>query len=422
MPHSHTNKPGAPHAGKCTVERIVHAMETLAPPILAEPWDNVGLLLGSPNRALNGPVLLTIDLSEPVADEAVERGCCAIIAYHPPIFHPIKRLTGGNTTERIILKLLASPTPAVGGGIAVYSPHTALDAAEGGVTDWLADGLLSISGAGIASQPSSTPGTHAGADRRALRAAGELHFTQEVKVVTFLPTEAVEKVRAGLASAGAGLIGKYELCSFTSTGHGTFRGLEGSNPAVGQAGHLEHTHEQRLEMVCSRRALPLAIETLRQFHPYEEPAIDVYELQPIPTRSVGAGRRVTLDHPTPLAELARRLKNYLKTESIAVAPREASPALDPEKLAVSRVAVVPGSGGELAALAMADGCELFVTGEMKHHEIRAAVSGGMSVILAGHTETERGFLPTLQSRLSASLPGTQVLISTRDRPALTWCR
>ena len=157
-------------------------------------------------------------------------------------------------------------------------------------------------------------------------------------------------------------------------------------------------------------------------HTPTHPAVDIYELQPIPQRAIGAGRRVTLDHPVSIAELARRLKTYLKVASIAIAPREASPALDPETVNVARIAVVPGSGGELAAAALADGCELFVTGEMKHHEIRAAVSSGMSVILAGHTETERGFLPTLQSRLTSSLNGVPVLISDRDQPALTWSR
>lgn len=385
-------------------------MHGIAPLRLAESWDNVGLLLGAADRPLDGPVMLTIDLSERVAEEAARDRCCAVIAYHPPIFHPLKRITGASSGERVLLKLMGA------GGIAVYSPHTALDAAEGGLTDWLADGLLGVAGAGIASRPSSTPGAHAGADRRALRAASEREPTQEVKVVTFLPHDDVEKVRGALSSIGAGLIGLYESCSFTTGGHGSFRGLPGSNPAVGKSGELEQVPETRLEMVCSRRALPLAMEMIRRFHPYEEPPVDVYELQAKPTRGAGAGRRITFDHPVSLAELARRLKAYLGVSAVSVAPRESEGAAGLEKIMVTRAGVVPGSGGELAGAAREDACDVFVTGEMKHHELRAAVSAGLSVIQAGHTQSERGYLPLLARRLSEQMPGIKFLPAREDRP------
>lgn len=370
------------------IANLIDAMQRIAPPELAEPWDNVGLLMGSRDAELAGPVLLTIDLTEAVAAEACRLQCGVVIAYHPPIFEPIKQITCATEAGRVALKLLRA-------GIAVYSPHTALDAAPNGMTDWLAEGLLGPKDAG------------GGGDRRALRSHTELPRTQELKVVTFAPMEKLDDLRKAMASAGAGIIGGYEVCSFSTAGHGTFFGGEGTRPALGEAGRLETVVEHRLEMVCSRDALALVLETLRRFHPYEEPAIDVYELMERPHRAAGAGRRITLDHAATLDELATRLKTHLGVKSVKIAPASDEP--------IDRIGVCPGAGGSLVPLALKAGCQLFVTGEMKHHELRAATANGLSVMLAGHTQTERPFLKLLAPRLSEQLGGAQVLVSAEDR-------
>jgi dinuclear metal center YbgI/SA1388 family protein len=367
---------------------LVAAMERIAPSHLAEPWDNVGLLLGAGAADLRGPVLLTIDLTEAVAHEALRRSCGAVIAYHPPLFDPVRRITDGNEFGRVAVALM-------GAGVAVYSPHTALDAAPGGMNDWLADGLIG---------PGDSGG---GGDRRALRSAAVRPDTQEVKVVTFVPRDSADAVRNALATAGAGIIGHYEACSFAAPGRGTFLAGAGASPAVGEVGRFEEVEELRLEMVCSKRALPLALETLRRFHPYEEPAVDVYELLPRPTRAVGAGRRITLDHAAGIDELAARLKRHLGVSVVQIARATDRP--------VERIGVCPGAGGSLAPMALAEGCQLFVTGEMKHHELRAAVAQGLSVLLAGHTQTERPYLPVLAARLGRELPGVQAVVSEEDR-------
>lgn len=369
------------------VNDLVSAMEKIAPSEYAEPWDNVGLLMGSLDREISGPVLLTIDLTEPVAREAREAGASAIVAYHPPIFHPLKRLDSKTGRQRALLA-------AAEAGMAVLSPHTALDAAPGGVTDWLADGLIE-------------QGATAGADRRALRPHYARPASEELKIVTFVPVESLENVRSALASAGAGIIGEYELCSFAIPGKGTFRGSEASNPAVGEAGRFEEVHEHRLEMVCSRKALPLAVATLRQFHPYEEPPIEVYELLGKPERAVGVGRRMVLDQPATLEHLAQRLKQHLGVSAVKVA------AARPGE--VTRIGVCPGAGAETAELALANGCEAFVTGEMRHHEVIVMVEAGMSILLAGHTETERGYLPVLAQRLNETLPDVRFAPARADR-------
>jgi dinuclear metal center YbgI/SA1388 family protein len=221
---------------------IIAILEEIAPPSLAESWDNVGLLSGDPNQDISG-ILLTIDYSPAVAEEARANQCDLVIAYHPPIFHPLKRLVAGSLVFDAIRR-----------GVAIYSPHTALDVAEGGTNDLLAD-VLGLT------------------DRQPLR-PGELKPTQ-YKLVVFVPVEAVQRVSRALFEAGAGNIGNYSSCSFRSPGTGTFFGREGARPAVGEAGRLEQVEEVRLETIVPITGVNAVLGALRQSHPYEEPAYDL---------------------------------------------------------------------------------------------------------------------------------------------------
>lgn len=381
------------------VADLCRAMETIAPPQYAESWDNVGLLIGDEARELTGPVLLTIDLNDAVIEEAATMGCDAVIAYHPPIFQPFRRLNASVGHQRAVLR-------AIQAGLVVYSPHTALDAAPGGMTDWLADALLTPAAASN-HHGSTESSTRGGADRRALRPHPQQRETEQVKIVTFVPRENLGDLRAALATAGAGHIGDYELCSFAVTGTGTFRGRPGTNPAIGRAESFEQVDEVRLEMVCARRALPIALQTLEQFHPYEEPAVDVYPLEPRPIRSSGAGRRLMLDKPVTIRELAGRIKAFLRVDGVKMAALTEKP--------IDVIGVCPGAGAELADAAKADGCQLYFTGEMRYHEVIAMLDAGVSIILAGHTNTERGYLPRLADRLGALLPEIQFAVSARDK-------
>ncbi|MBN8596397.1 MAG: Nif3-like dinuclear metal center hexameric protein [Planctomycetes bacterium] len=370
------------------VQDAVTALEHFAPTSFAEPWDRVGLHVGRRDSSLRSGILLAIDLNERVMYEAEEAGVGMIVAYHPPIWEPLVRVTDATAKQRIILR-------AIERGIALYSPHTALDAISGGMADWLCEGLSGGSEGKILG------------DCRPIRSHQHQESSQQVKIVTFVPRSDVDKVRSALATAGAGRIGDYSICSFALEGTGTFLGGPTSTPAVGVAGHLESVQEVRLEMVCSKAALALALQTLEQFHPYEEPALDVYELLPKPSRRVGAGRRLTLDRPATISELSARLKKQIGRETVRVA----CPDLQKP---VSVIGVCPGAGGELVAAAASDGCELFVTGEMKHHEVIAALDLGVGMILGEHTSTERGYLPRLASVLEKSLPGVRVRCAVND--------
>ncbi len=375
-----------------TVDDLITAIESFAPASLAEPWDKVGLQVGSGLRKLDGPVVLTIDLTEAVLAEAVGLKASAIVAYHPPIFEPLTRVTDRTPRQRIILG-------AIQHEIAVYTPHTALDAAPGGVTDWLCEGLSG-----------GKPGEMHG-DCRALTPHENAGLC---KIVTFVPESAVEKVRNALAANGAGAIGGYKVCSFGVRGTGTFFGGEGTKPAVGEAGRIEHVEETRLEMVCPPPAVALAVEALRRFHPYEEPAIDVYSLEGVPERRTGAGRRLVLDRPARVGELASRLRAHLGPEARV----QVGFAGDEDAL-VTTIGVVPGAGASLARLAHEQGCQVFVTGEMRHHDVVASRHAGLSVVLAGHTNTERGYLPRLGERLRGMLDGVGVEIASSDCDPLT---
>ena len=370
---------------------LISAMERLADPVLAEEWDNVGLIAGDPSKTLVGPVLVTVDFRLPVFEEAKAMGAGAVVAYHPPIFRPIRRLCGPDARSLAILGAIES-------GMAIYSPHTALDAAQDGLTDWLC-GALSPAG--------EERGTSFG-DLRALSPAAVPDRSATHKIITFVPRGDVDKLRDALATIGAGRIGLYDRCSFETAGTGTFHGGEGSVPASGKAGRFERVDEVRLEMVCPGAALGLAREIIERFHPYETPAWDVFPLSAKPDRHVGPGRRLTLDRPARPSELAERVKRALGLPVVKTACVNDEP--------VSRIGVCAGSGGSLVDAAIHDGCTLFFTGELSHHQGLSAVERGCNILLAGHTNTERGYMPVLASRLSQELNGHEVRVSAADAP------
>ena len=366
------------------VRQIIEVLGKIAPLEYAAAWDNVGLLIGSPGWEAS-TLLLTIDLTDAVLTEAIEGGAEMIVSYHPPIFEGLRKLVDDSPSQRIALN-------AARGGVAVYSPHTALDAAPDGVNDWLAKGL----GRG---------------DVRALEALQTLAETQQCKLVTFCPAEAVNRLRQALAAVGAGWIGDYSLCSFEIPGTGTFLGGETTHPQVGRRGSLQRVDEIRLEMVCPEASLALALATIRTTHPYEEPPIEIYRLRPHPQWTIGLGRRIELAEKADLPTLIGRIKKHLGVKTLRVAPRRGGRGA-PRRY--GSIGVCPGAGGSLVQAAISAGCELFVTGEMRHHDIVAAQAQGCTVLLAGHTNTERGYLKVLRTRLAEALPEATVLVSRTD--------
>jgi dinuclear metal center YbgI/SA1388 family protein len=359
------------------VADLVHAMDAIAPARLAATWDNVGLLVGDPQTPLTR-ALVTVDCTRDVLEEARSQRCEAIVAYHPPLFKPVARLTSGSIAYELVRS-----------GLAALSPHTALDAAEGGTNDVLAD-ILEMGG------------------RLPLRAIDPVETT--VKLVTFVPADHVEAVGVALFAAGAGRIGKYTSCSFRAPGTGTFFGEEGTSPTVGSAGHLEHAPEIRLETPVPVARVSEAVAALRRSHPYEEPAFDLVRLAPEPiARGMG---RVGSVRPAPLAVFVERIKRALGAAHVLVGG-----ALDRE---VSRAAVCAGSGGDLLGDAIDAGAQLFVTGELRHHDALRASAAGCAVVCTLHSVSERVALRSFAKRLSERLQGAEFLLSEADREPLAF--
>ncbi len=368
------------------VQDLVDTWESIAPIGHAAEWDNVGLLVGSGNWTLH-TVFLAIDLDMDVLIEAEQADADAIIAYHPPIFSGLKRFIASDPASAVVLQAAASR-------IAVFSPHTALDAAPGGMTDWLADGI----GAGEASP---------------LQAATELGSHEQCKVVTYVPLEAMDAVRSAMGDAGAGTIGDYTHCSTSIENEGTYIGGPSTKPASGKAGQLERVTERRLMMVSSIRGLAAVLAALRTAHPYEEPPVHVIPLADRPMHDTGIGRCLALAEPKSTADVIASLKAHLGVSTLRVAEGRGGPASH------EHVGLCPGAGGSLLDEAAARGCTLFVTGEMRHHDVLAARDRGITVMLAGHTNTERGYLPLLRDRLAAVMPGCAFTVSSRDRTPWT---
>ncbi|MGH7269793.1 MAG: Nif3-like dinuclear metal center hexameric protein [Polyangiaceae bacterium] len=353
------------------VADVVRAMQTIAPTQFAASWDNVGLIVGDEASPVTR-VLLAIDCTHAVLEEARREGCEAMVSYHPPIFSPEKRFTAGSIAFE-----------AARANIAIYSPHTALDVADGGTNDVLADAV------GMTERVALSP----------LASADE-----GVKLVTFVPEEHVDAVGRALFAAGAGSIGAYSSCSFRSIGTGTFFGEEGASPVVGQAGRLEEVAEVRLETLVPVGHVAAVVRALRAAHPYEEPAFDLVRLATPNARGMGRVGRV---ESAPVSGLVGRIKESLGLEHVLVA--------GPLDRTVSRVAVCAGSGGSMLSNAVERGAQLFLTGEMRHHDVLRAVRSGLSVVCTLHSASERSALGALRERLSALLPTVSVARSVSDR-------
>jgi len=369
---------------------LLDKLELLAPLRYAEAWDNVGLLVDPRKRGTDltvRRVLLCIDATPAVVEEAIAQRVGCLVAYHPPIFRAQKRFSNDGSP------LLFA---AARHGFAVYSPHTALDAVPQGVNDWLVEGLGE--GSTRALVPCALPDQSA-----------------QFKLVVFVPRDHVDALRNALSDAGAGRIGAYSHCSFRVAGEGTFFGLEGTAPAVGQAERFERVEEERLEMVCPERALASLADVIARHHPYEEPAWELHPLAPRPRLHTGSGRLLSLDAEVTLSELVERAKSHLRLPRLRVASCEAHRA----GTRINRVAVCAGSGRSV--FEQAPEADAYLTGELGHHDVLALLARGKSVILAEHSHTERGYLPRLRERLTALTgEGLEIILSENDQEPLAW--
>ncbi|HUS45666.1 MAG TPA: Nif3-like dinuclear metal center hexameric protein [Phycisphaerae bacterium] len=358
-----------------TVADILAALDRLAPFRLAEEWDNVGLLVGDAGRPVER-VLVCLDTSDGVCDEAERTGADCLLSHHPLFLNPVRRFTGETVAGRLALRLARD-------GRALIAAHTNLDAADGGLCDLLARrvGLVELEPLQAAPAP------------------------KKYKVVVFVPEEALGAVRRAAFEAGAGRIGNYSECSFSCCGTGTFLPGEEARPAVGRKGEQTIAAEHRLELLVEEVCLGAVVAAISRAHPYETPAIDVYPLEGLP-EGPGLGRVGWLEKPKALAELADETKRALGLETIRLAGESA------EK--VERVAVLTGSGSGLVDAVLTSGCQAYLTGELKFHEAQTLAARGIGVILGGHYETERAALEDWAPRLQDAI-NVEIVLSEGER-------
>ena len=347
--------------GVTRVSEIAAAVERLAPPDLAEGWDNCGLQVGNP-AVLASRVLVALTPLPEVFDEAEETGADFLLFHHPLIFTPLRSVDTGSPPGALLAR-------AVRGERAVYAAHTSYDAAPDGVSAALA-AALGLDGPLRVISP-----------RGALR-----------KLVVFVPEEHAETVSDALAGAGAGVIGDYTRCTFRTLGTGTFLPGDSANPYLGERGRLEEAREIRLETVVPAHAARIAMDAATAAHPYEEAALDVYPIDGYP-EACGYGRFGTLSEPLNADELCERVSDSLGFPALLVA--------DPEEgRCVERVAVLGGSGGSFLPEAASSGATAYVSGDLDYHDALLAESLGLAAIDAGHAATELPSLEPLARRLA----------------------
>ncbi len=369
-----------------TIRDLHNAIESWAPSGTAQPWDNVGLLIGRMDRPVQR-VLIALDLVPAVVQEAIDIQANCILTHHPLLFKAIKRLTDGALESSMALRLAEV-------GIALYAAHTNLDAARDGVSFELAR-------------------------RLGVRRPGFLSTLEDaiVKVAVFCPVEQAEGVRDAMFEAGGGHIGGYAECSFTTAGAGTFRPGEGTNPFIGRtAGPRETVSEVRIEMEVPRWQLAHVLAAMRAAHPYEEVA---YDLIPVEQsyREAGLGAIGELDEPVTLAEFMDRTARALDNPALRFVG-------DPGQT-IRRVAVCGGSGSDFIGLALRAGADVYVTADVTYHRYFEVLgndgSARMALVNAGHFETERCTEDLLADRLSSALPGIRFeTTSHRTSPVRSW--
>ena len=352
------------------VKEIASFLETFAPLAFQEDYDNSGLIVGDPAMEVTA-ALVCLDITPGIVEEARTRNCNLIISHHPFIFRGLKKIEPGKPESDILVSLIKNDT-------AVYAIHTSIDNSADGLNDYLCLRLGLV-------------------NRKILsEKQGMLS-----KLVTFCPSDHSDRVRQALFDAGAGVIGKYDLCSYNIEGKGTFRASSEANPFLGKKNTLHFENETRIELIFPSYIREKLLQALFSAHPYEEVAYDIYPLSNTFTLC-GAGVIAELDPPMEATEFLAFVKKKLDLKMIRHTP------LAPVK--IRKVAVCSGSGSFLIPEAIKAGADTFLTADIKYHEF---FNASTRILLAdiGHYESEQWIKDLLTERLNEKFPTFAVFSS-----------
>lgn len=325
---------------------IIQLLDSIAPRKYAMEGDPIGLQIGTLHKGIK-KVMITLDVLENVVDEAIEKEVDLIIAHHPMIYRPLKKINLDETQGRVIEKLIKH-------NITVFAAHTNLDIAKGGVNDMLAN-ALHLNNVSVL-VPTLT---------KKLK-----------KIVVFVPHDYADEVRRALGNAGAGAIGNYSHCSFSSEGTGRFLPLEGANPFIGKEGTIEAVPEEKIEMIYPEEIESKILSAMFKAHPYEEPAYDLFDLT-VKGEELGLGRIGELPSEMSLEEFAQFVKETLDSPGVRV--------VGDLQAKVKKVAVLGGDGNKYISLAKFKGADVYVTGDMYYHTAHDAMNMGLNIVDPGHT-------------------------------------
>ncbi|UII77940.1 Nif3-like dinuclear metal center hexameric protein [Flagellimonas sp. HMM57] len=353
-----------------TVKEVTNILEELAPLAHAEEFDNVGLLVGDSNSIVTG-ILVTLDTLENVVDEAIEKKCNLIVSFHPIIFKGLKKLTGANYVERIVLK-------AITHSIAIYSMHTALDNSKMGVNAKICEVL------GIQNPKILLPKKHT------------------IKKLTTYATYAnANNIKFALFEAGAGEIGNYSNCSFLTEGVGSFKPGEGSNPTQGEIGKIYYEKEEQINVIYSFEKEKQVLDALFKTHPYEEVAYEIVTLENT-NQDLGMGMVGTLETEMDETQFLNLVKDKMRTSMV-----RHSQLLGKK---VEKIAVLGGSGAFAIGAAKKAKADVFITSDLKYHQFYEA-EGQLVLADIGHFETEQFTKDLLVDYLIKKIPNFAISLS-----------
>ncbi len=354
---------------RVTVGDVERAIARAFPPEWAEDWDRGGLLAGDPDREVTG-VMLALDPTTRAVHAAAERGCNVLATHHPAFLKAPEWLTPGRGSSGVVFS-------AMDAGVALMNAHTNLDRAP-------AAGLLLPSALGL--EP--------------LRPVERATMPMAL-VTVFTPVASAETVAQAMAGAGAGRLGEYTRCSFTSAeGRGSFTPSADAQPFEGAPGAPSSAVEVRVEMVSPRGRARGVVAAARAAHPYEEPLIVAADVE-IARSSARMGTLCSAPGGLTLRGLAARASEAFSATPVVWGEPEA---------AVSRVVTATGSAGSLIGDVIASGAQALVAGEVRYHDALDAAENGLAVVELGHDVSEWPLVSLLEDavRLTPGLDPSAV--------------